>query len=93
MRVLISTDCVVDLGTDAGGVHCAAGAVVDVRADTAHALARLGRARYVAEADDPTRTKHLTASPAELPAAPKSRARPAATGPDLADSPPLEDTP
>jgi hypothetical protein len=94
VKILMTADCVVDLGTDAGGEHCAAGAVIEVRADTAHALARLGRARYVSAADDPTRGKYLTASPEQLPAqsrAPRARA-PARTA-DAPAQPDLEDPP
>lgn len=68
MKILTLAACVVDLGSDAGGEHCDARTVIDPRADVAHGLVRLGRALYVHEKDDPTRTKHLTARPEQLPA-------------------------
>lgn len=68
MKILILSPCAVDLGADAGAEHCDANSVVDPRADVAHGLVRMGRALYTREADDPTRTKHLTATAAQLPA-------------------------
>lgn len=69
MKLLIIAACLVNFGDDQGGVAVAEGDIPDLPKDQAVRLAEHGRALYVSDKDDHTKTKIYTASEALLKAA------------------------
>lgn len=60
MKMHILSNCLADLGHDDGPEHCEAGKIINMPADTAHMLARIGRALYVDAKNDPSDSKIYT---------------------------------
>ena len=61
-KQLIIESCLVNFNDDRGGVHCAAGDIVEVPKATAIDLSRAGRTLYVEKKDDPDKHGRYTAS-------------------------------
>lgn len=82
-KILILESCIVNLGTDDGGVIAEAGALVSVNAPQALGLVNIGRALYTVKGDDPS--KGLKTASADVVAAAeafaKSKAKAAAEAP------------
>jgi len=82
-RVLVIESCLINHRDDRGGVHAAAGEILNVAKDTAGELSRMGRVLYASRDDDPSKDGRFTASPQMLQAAEdmgraKAKAKPAA---------------
>ena len=68
MKQIVIEACFINYGDDKGSQPAAVGDFVDINADTARDLARMGRTLYVDKKDDPAKGQ-LTASAEMLKAA------------------------
>lgn len=68
-KLLIISACLINLGTDDGGIDHAEGEFADVPKDTARFLAENGRALYCDKKDDHTKEARFSASDKQLKAA------------------------